>query len=550
VLSVLLALGALVAYLPVSRFPFLGWDDNLYVTANPMVKAGLTPAGVRGAFTSTTAGNWHPLTLLSLELDHTLFGERPAGFHAVNLLLHAATTVLLFLLLRHVSGRVAASAWVAALFGLHPLHVESVAWVAERKDVLAGLWWVVALWAYVWYARAPGRWRYACVTAALALGLMAKSMLVTLPCVFLLLDYWPLRRFAWVEVSPPAEQRPFGSLPTWRLLREKVPWLALVALFSVIAMLAQQHGGALRTLDDRPLSLRLANAVVAYAVYLRQTVWPSGLAAFYPMPEDGWPAWEVAGAAVLLLGLTAVALWQWRRRPYLIVGWLWYVGTLVPVIGLVPVGDQAWADRYTYLPLIGVFIAVAWAASDLPGAAGLPAWAVAVVGALAVVAAGVATRVQLGYWQDDEHLWRHALTVTTRNDFAHNNLGVVLGRRATEEAAAGAPQTAAAHFEEAADQFAAAVEINPRNDNAQVNLARAYDALGRRKEAIERLQTALTVHPGNEEAHVFLGGLYATQGQPDEARRHLEEALRLRPDDPEARHALDQLLHPPAGRGP
>jgi hypothetical protein len=497
-LAFLLALGVLPAYYPVRTFAFLGWDDGLYVTENPVVRAGLSAESIRRAFTSTTAGNWHPVTMLSLELDRSLFGKGPAGFHVVNLLLHTAATVLLFLWLRRITGRVGRSAWVAALFGLHPLHVESVAWVAERKDVLAGLFWMLTLWAYTWYAEAPSWRRYAWVTASLALGLMAKPMLVTLPCVLLLLDYWPLRRFAFFDpagaATGPVALRRFGSYPARRLVVEKLPWLALAAVFSVVAVMAEGQGGALRTLDERPLPLRLANAVVAYAVYLRQAVWPSGLAPFYPFPEHGWPAWQVAGAAVLLVTITAIAWRQRRRRPYLLVGWLWYVGTLVPVIGLVSVGDQARADRFTYLPLIGVFIAVAWTVCDSLSTAGLEA--LVGVGGVVVAACAVATHAQLGYWQDDEHLWRHALTVTTANDFAHNNLGVVLAQRG--------------QFEDAAAHFAAAVEINPRNDNAQVNLARAYLVMGKPQAAIDRLHTALAVHPENAEA----------------------------------RHDLDELLHP------
>jgi tetratricopeptide (TPR) repeat protein len=403
------------------------------------------------------------------------------------------------------------SAWVAALFALHPLRVESVAWVAERKDVLSALFWMLTLGAYVWYTRAPTWRRSVCVAGALALGLMAKPMLVTLPCVLLLLDYWPLRR----------------ALPFRQLLKEKLPLFALALAFCVIAPLAQWQGQALRTLEERPFLLRLGNAAVACVVYLRKAVWPVDLAPFYPFPAHGWPAWQAAGAALVLLGFTALAWRERGRRPYLAVGWLWYLGTLVPVLGLVQVGDQAWADRYTYLPLIGVFLALAWGVPELLAGWGVPRPALGLLGGVTAALCMPLTRAQIDYWHDDQRLWQHALAVTAGNDFAENNLGVCLVQQGK--------------LDEAMGLFARATVFNPRNDRAQVNLAQGLVAQGKQPEAIQRLVAAVQVRPDNEAAHVLLGRLYL-RDRPEEALPHFREALRLRPENPATHLDLGQLF--------
>jgi tetratricopeptide (TPR) repeat protein len=516
-------------YYPIGWHQFLGCDDNFYVTANPDVQAGLTLRSVGRAFTTTTAGNWHPLTMLSLQLDRELFGSSPAGYHLVNLFLHAASACLLLFVLWRMTGCRWRSAWVAALFAMHPLRVESVAWVAERKDVLSALFWMLTLWAYVWYIEEPTWRRFVCVAGSLALGLLAKPMLVTLPCVLLLLDYWPLRRLALpgLPASGPPPSPESRAYSFRQLLVEKLPLFALSIVFCVIAPIAQWQGHALRTLEEKPFLLRLETAVMAPVVYLRKAVWPVDLAPFYPFPEHGWPAWQVAGAAAVLLGITAFAWRERVRRPYLAVGWLWYLGTLVPVLGLVQVGDQAWADRYTYLPLIGVFIALAWGVPDLLAAWGVPRPAIRFLGVVTVALCLPLTRIQVGYWHDDQRLWQHALDVTSGNDFAENNLGVSLVQQRK--------------LDEAMGHFARAVALNPRNDRAQVNLAQGLVAQRKQPEAVERLTTALQVNPENEAAHALLGRLYL-RDRPEEALGHLQEALRLRPENKATRLDLGQLF--------
>jgi Flp pilus assembly protein TadD len=514
--GLLLFLAVLAVYFPAAANQFVNVDDNLYVTANPTVQAGLTLRNAAWAFTSTTAGNWHPLTMLSLELDSTLFGKNARGYHLTNLLLHALSTWLLFLALQRMTGQLWANLWVAALFGLHPLHVESVAWVAERKDVLSGLFWMLTLLAYVWYTAAPSWRRYLCVAVSLALGLMAKPMLVTLPCVLLLLDYWPLGR---------GEGRTELSRPWFWLVREKLPLFALSAVFSVIALYAQQEGEALRSFEDRPLLLRLETAVLAPVVYLRKMVWPVDLAPYYPTPEQGFPAWQVVGALLLLVAITALAWRERKRRPYLVVGWLWYLGTLIPVSGLVQVGDQAWADRYTYLSMIGVFLALAWTVRDFLTAQGSPRWLLPAVAAGCAALCVVPTHFQIGYWQDDLRLWRHTLAVTSGNSFAHNNLGVYLGQK---------------HLDEAMAHFAEAVAINPKDSMAQVNLAKGLALQGKEEQAMQQLNTALELRPQNAAAHLFLGRLYLQRGDKQRAVEQMEESLRLKPHNPETLFYLGQ----------
>jgi len=348
VLALLLAVGTAAVYLPVRSFDFCGFDDDAYVSENALVRQGLTPRGVAWAFTTFRAANWHPLTWLSHMLDVSLFGMEPGAHHLVNVAFHAANAVLLFLVLRGMTGALWGSAAVAALFALHPLHVESVAWIAQRKDVLSAFFFLLMLSAYLRYARSPSRGRLAAVTALFALGLLAKPMLVTAPFVLLLLDFWPLGRFGGAHPDPgtlPAGHPP--AVGVRRAVLEKVPLFLLSALSSVVTVVAQSRGGAMVPADALPFGARAANALVACAAYLWKTFWPAGLAVYYPHTKGELPAWKIAGAAALLSALTGIAVREARRRPYLAVGWLWFLGMLVPVIGLVQVGGQAMADRYT-----------------------------------------------------------------------------------------------------------------------------------------------------------------------------------------------------------
>lgn len=447
-----LVLLTLAVYLPVLTHGFIRFDDPVYVTRNPWVKAGLTWDGIVWAFTANVSSNWHPLTLLSHMLDCELFGVDPLGHHLTSLLLHTASVVLLFEALRRMTGCVGRSAAVAALFAIHPTHVESVAWIAERKDVLSGFFWMLTLLAWERYVRQPSPKRYALVALSLAAGLLSKPMVVTLPFVLLLLDTWPFERKIRVK--------------------EKLPLFALAAASCVATVIAQL--GAIGMASQFPMKLRLANAVLSYVRYLGKTLFPSRLAVFYPMPTE-FPAWKVAGAALLLVLLTVLAF---RAARYVTVGWLWFLGTLVPVIGIVQVGGQAMADRYTYLPIIGLFLIAAW---------GLPRKEVWVP---VVLALAIATRLQLRHWEDSESLFRHAAAVTERNFIAHLNL-------------------------------------------AQIHVDR-----GERGPALEHFRATLEIRPGMWQAQASLGNTLRRWGRPDKALPHLRNAVRLRPHDPRLRHAL------------
>jgi tetratricopeptide (TPR) repeat protein len=554
-----LAAATIVAYAPVRTHEFVQIDDPAYVTENPHVLGGLTAEGVRWALTSNHAANWHPLTWISHMLDLELFGLDAGAHHLTNLAMHVASTLLLFGWLVRTTGAAGRSAFVAALFALHPLHVESVAWVAERKDVLSTLLLMLTLWAYLPYVRASarggrsGRVRWLLVVAfVFALGLLAKPMLVTVPFLLLLLDAWPLGR---VSLR--------GSrLDVWRpLVVEKLPLIALSALSSVLTFVAQQRGGAVAELTRVPLLLRLENAVVSYVAYLAKMIWPANLSVVYPLPE-AIPIWQAALALIALAAITALVLRTARRQPYLAVGWLWYVGMLVPVIGIVQVGVQAFADRYTYVPLVGVFIMMAWGAVDVAARAGgrgrpvvlaLPALAI-------VIICGVLTRQQVGYWRSSVPLWQHALSVTLGADRydAHMELGRVLlplGRRseALEHYSAAVrlrPDSAEAHHQRGvllldegrtADAIAAfreAVRLAPGSAASHANLGRAVASTGDSAAAIPHFQDAVRLDPSQPAALSDLGAALVNAGRPDEAIGHLTSALRLRADFPEAHNNL------------
>ncbi len=415
VIGLLLALATLLAYLPATRDRFINYDDDEYITQNQVVQSGLTWAGVKWAFTTRHASNWHPLTWLSHMTDCELFRLNPGGHHLVNILIHAANATLLFMLLLRLTDALWPSAFIAALFAWHPLHVESVAWVSERKDVLSTFFALLALLSYVRFARENRRGNFWLAVIFFALGLMSKPMPVTLPFVMLLLDYWPLQR----TQDPKSKTRKVG-----RCVLEKWPFFLLVALSSTVTFLAQQNE-AVASLAKVPLPLRFENAILAYGCYLLKAVWPMHLAVFYPLSK--YIAWSLTATAAAVLILISTAAWLERRRsPWLLVGWLWFLGTLVPVIGLVQVGDQAMADRYSYFPLIGIFIAISFTVTKWANRSRFPQNARAVTGVLILSACLVLTENQLRYWRDSESLFSHAIAVTKDNALAHLNLGAAL----------------------------------------------------------------------------------------------------------------------------
>jgi tetratricopeptide (TPR) repeat protein len=528
----MLATLALAAFLPACRNDFVNFDDGDYVTHNAHVRDGITADGLRWAWDTRAASNWHPLTWVSLQLDAHLYGRgRPWsdglawGYHLTNVLLHAATVVLLFLVLRRLTGAVWRSALVAALFAVHPLRVESVAWVSERKDVLCAFFGVAALGAYAGYAARPGWHRYLAVAALFTLGLMAKPMLVTLPCVFLLLDGWPLGRL---------RTRPLSSPGAWcrgagPLVLEKLPLLALSGFACVRNWQAQQQGYSVESLDVFPWPVRIGNAAVAYATYITKTLWPSRLAVLYPHPGAGLRWTLILGAAALLTAVTVAALALSRRRPYLLIGWLWYVGMLVPVSGLTQVGPQAYADRFTYLPHVGLFTMLVWAAADL--AARWRGRHLLLPGGVLVVAALVAcTWRQIGYWHDSAALWQHALDVTPANALAHYNLGVFLGEQGKPAAAA--------------DQYRAALAIDPAYGRANANLGEALLRLGKADEAEPYLAAAVRADPGSAGARTDLGLAQVRRGKVAEGAAQLAAVARTAPDSAEVHANLaDALLN-------
>ena len=515
---------AVAVYWPVGDFGFVAYDDLAYVADNEVVRRGLSLGGVAWAFTTFTAANWHPLTWLSLMLDVSLFGVDPGWHHRINLAWHCAGSLLLFVFLLRATGSTWPSWSVAALFAVHPLHVESVAWIAERKDVLSAFFWLLAMLAHQWNANRPSMLRGASVGGAMALGLLAKPMLVTLPFALLLLDIWPLRRIQPGAITP-------RSL--WVLVRQKLPLLALSVLASAITWTAQARSGAVRSMQWLPPSPRVGNAVLSYVIYLEKTVWPLSLAALYPHPgytESGVPALQVAGAVLTLAVLSGLAIWQWRTRPVLLVGWLWYLGTLIPVIGLVQVGQQGMADRYTYLPSIGLFFAFTWGFAALMDRVRLPLAAQVAAAAAAVLACSVVARHQVGYWRDTEALFSHATEVTRGNWLAWKNLGAEQYRRGKIAAAM--------------QSFEWQTAIAPTDPDGWFNLGMARNAMGRYAEAADAFEQAVRVEPADVESWFDLGIASALARRLDRSK---VAVARLRAIDSARADALEALLRGPSG---
>jgi tetratricopeptide (TPR) repeat protein len=490
-IGIALAVLTIAAYGRVAGNGFINLDDNDYVTASPHVQAGLTWSSIRWAFTTGHSANWHPLTWLSHMLDVQVYGMNAGGHHLTSLALHVASTLLLFHLFLRMTGALYPSAFVAAVFGLHPLHVESVAWVAERKDVLSAFFWILTTLAYVSWTQKRSTSRYVAVLALFALGLMSKPMLVTLPFTLLLLDVWPLRR------------------PGLPLLREKIPLFLLAAASSVVTFLVQRAQGAMTLSDRIPLGLRVENALVSYAAYLGKAIVPARLAVYYPHTAEAYPAWQVAGAALLLGGITWFAWRSGGTRPWLVVGWLWFLGTLVPVIGIVQVGSQAMADRYTYVPLIGLSAAVAFSAAESRN----------ILAALLLVGAASWTALtwrQVSFWKDDRTLFGHLVQVMPENHLAHHILGCTYLREH--------------RLDEATAEFKEALRLRPTYAEAHSNMGMALELSGKPAEAAEEYETALRESPNLAEAHHNLGRLLASQGHLEAGIAHLEAALKSNPD--------------------
>ena len=502
-ICVFLAGATLAVYWRVLYSDFVNYDDPIYVTENKQVEAGLTREGVAWAFTSRRANNWHPLTWLSLMLDSELFGLKAGVFHLTNLLIHIANTLLLFLVLRKMTGSLWCSGFVAAVFALHPLHVESVAWVSERKDVLSALFWLLTMWGYVNYVQRGGGLRYLLTLLFFGLGLMAKPMLVSLPIVMLLLDYWPLSRYS-------------RRSALIYLLLEKVPFFALAAVSSLITVMVQKRGGAVIALERLSLSTRIYNAVVTYIIYIIKTFFPSGLAVYYPHPHTV-PIWQVTAAILLLVLITAAVLLA--RRGYLRSGWLWYVVTLIPVIGLVQVGSQARADRYMYIPMVGLLIMLAWGAAEVTARWRFRKILLSSIAGICLSALMVCTWLQVGYWRNSFTLLSRAISVTSGNYIAHLNLGNFLTRQNRAK--------------EAIPHYKKAIEIYPKYVEAHYNLGIALGLERRYDEAIEEYYTVLRLKRRHGEVEFRLADALSQKGRLDEAIIYYTKALERKPDDVE-----------------
>jgi tetratricopeptide (TPR) repeat protein len=520
-----LIISILAVYWQVRNCPFVNYDDGQYVTQNQYVQAGLTLESIKWSITDSHASNWHPLTWMSHMLDCQIYGLDPGRHHLTNVFFHILNTLLLFLVFKKMTGDFWQSSFVAALFALHPLHVESVAWVAERKDVLSTFFWIMTLWSYTRYVERSGFDRYLLVLLFFILGLMAKPMLVTLPFVLLLLDYWPLNRFQF-EKSGYGNKSEKGRFPL-ALILEKIPLFVLSAASSVATYLVQKSSGAFDNLAEIPIHMRTANALISYVSYIGKMIWPHNLAVFYPYPKS-IPVWKVASAGMLLVIVSAVVFRMKRTKPYLTTGWLWYIGTLVPVIGLVQVGLQAMADRYTYVSLIGLFIMIAWGVPDV-----MSKWRYKKIGLSVLTATTISFLVitswfQIGYWSNSTNLFEHTLDVTVDNSVAHVKLGEALGRQGKIDAAV-------KHYLEA-------LRIKPDLVIPHLNLGVILRGQGKFVEAVYHFSTAIQIKPDCAEAYYELGVTQEKEGDFDAAVGHYLEALRIKLDYAKAHNNLGIIL--------
>jgi tetratricopeptide (TPR) repeat protein len=525
----LLVVATVATYYPAASHPFLQFDDDRYVTTNAHVQDGLSGATIAWAFTTYYASNWHPLTWLSHALDYQMFGLDPGGPHEVNILLHVVNVLLLFWVLERATGRLGASAMVAALLALHPINVETVAWIAERKNLLSMMFLLLVLAAYRWYARQPNAGRYVLVGVLFLLGLMAKPQIVTLPFLLLLWDYWPLRR---MELHPALEQKGprltaayaerYPERNLQQLVVEKLPLFGLSAISAIVTVKAQQAGHAVQSLSKYPLSLRVENALVSYARYFAKAFWPTPLAALYPFPRSSPPAWQLLAALAVLLAVSGLVVGL-RTRRYLTVGWLWFLGTLVPMIGLVQVGLQSMADRYAYLSFIGLFVMVCWGVADIVEARQVPrAWVIGAGVALLLVLASL-TRHQLMFWEDEVNLWSHAIATTSGNYVAEDNLGTALLARSDTE--------------EAIMHFRRANEIDRRDGLSELNIGIYEERKHHWPEAIAAYQAGISEIDEVEilaRAYSNLGYVYLYTNDDAGARDTFQHAVELAPDTDKA----------------
>ena len=553
-ITFILILCTLIVYWQVKDFNFAGYDDELYITDNTHVQTGLTFESIKWAFTTFHAGNWHPLTWLSHMLDIELYGLNPMGHHWTNLQIHLINTFLLFFILQYMTGALWRSAFVAALFALHPLHVESVAWVAERKDVLSTFFGMLTILAYIRYVKKINLFRYSLVFIFLSLGLMAKPMLVTLPFVLLLLDFWPLERLKYYFHDQ--------SSKLFSLIYEKIPLFIPVAISSVLTILAQKKVGALYSFEALPITTRIANALISYNNYIIKTIWPQNLAVFYPYPPGELSLSYVSLAALAIAGISFFSICSFKQHPYVAVGWFWYLGTLIPVIGLIQVGAQSMADRYTYIPLTGLFIIAAWGIPDL-----LKKWRsnkiiLVILSIIIISAFSTRSYFQIRHWKNSTAVFKNAVTVTDNNWLAYNNLGLALMRNGKLNDAVfyykkalqikpdyltaldnlGLTLHQLGKFEEAIFYYTKTLKIDPKHARVHNNIANLLTTLGKLEEATKHYKKAILIDPEFAEAHYNLANVLAAQGQLDKAVFHYESAIKNDSEYSDAYYSLGCIL--------
>lgn len=540
----------LSVYSQIYYHDFVNYDDNVYVTENRHIQTGFNLESISWALTSSHASNWHPITWLSHMLDYQLFNMNPGLHHLVNLFLHIINSLLLFVVLKKMTGRFWPSGFVAALFALHPLHVESVAWISERKDVLSTLFWMLTLWGYTWYVEHPQKKRYVVVLVLFSMGLMTKPMLVTLPFVLLLLDYWPLNRISHEQKDTNHNTQQWSIIR--RLVLEKAPFFLLAVISSTITFIVQKQGGAVSSLEAISLGTRITNALVSYVMYLYKMILPFNMGVFYPYPNTIL-LWKTIGAGIFLVFISFFVIRSIKARPYLFVGWFWYLWTLIPVIGIVQIGSQAMADRYTYIPIIGIFIILTWSLSEVIMHQNLSKIILPAIAGPILIVFMTITYFQVQHWKNSVTLWEHALDVTTNNYIPHNNLGEALQKQGRDEEAIRHFQAALqikpdyekAHnnlgnilyeqqnIDEAIEHFLEALRIKPDYEKAHNNLGLSFQHQGQIDKAIKHYKVALQIDPEFANAHNNLGNALQTKGRLDEAIKHYKKALTLKPNSPE-----------------
>lgn len=550
-----LIVGTICVYMQTINYDFVGFDDPLYIYENTQIQQGLTFDNIIWAFTTTHAGNWHPLTWISHMVDCQIFGVEPGWHHISNIVFHIANTILLFIVFRRMTDGVWQSAFIAALFAFHPLHVESVAWISERKDVLSTFFWIVTMWYYIGYVHRPSLKRYLLVAVSFSLGLMSKPMLVTLPFVLLLLDFWPLNRFNSQRTND--YKAPISTKTIPRLVFEKTPLFFLAAISSALTIYAQKIGGAVTSLHVIPLEVRIYNALLSYLKYIEKTFFPFKLAVLYPYPTT-IHLWKVILSSFILLMISFIALKTIKRHPFFLIGWLWYIGTLMPVIGLVQVGRQSIADRYTYIPLIGIFIIIAWGIPAVLGRYRHNFFWITLFAIVLIFHLITLTFKQIGYWKNPLTLYEQAIKVTDDNFLVHTYLGDALydmGRQKKAidhylKAVSMRPEfldanlklaialTSLGHAEEAVNYYSHVLKLKPDWVEVRLNLGKTYEMLGRMREAISQYSQALEIQPDYDKAHFYLGVALGKHGNLELAVKHLTTTLHLNPAYAEAHYNL------------